>query len=115
MRACLSLILFFASLAFAARWSTQDFEIFDIARALEKSEGANATFYSFLNVSSRANVDAISKAYRKRSLQLHPDKNRGVKGAQKRFERLGLIAKMLRTPEVRERYDHFYRNGFPKW
>lgn len=115
MKGIVSWIVLFASLALAAQWSTQDYEIFDVARALEKAEGANVTFYSFLNVSSRANVDDISKAYKKRSLQLHPDKNRGVKDAQKRFERLGLIAKMLRTPEVRERYDHFYRNGFPKW
>ena len=115
MKGFLALWLCAVSLVLAAQWSTQDYEIFDVARALEKAEGANVTFYSFLNVSDKATVDGISKAYRKRSLQLHPDKNHGVKGAQKRFERLGLIAKMLRTPEVRERYDHFYRNGFPKW
>lgn len=108
-------LIFLLGIAAAAQWSTQDYELFDVSRALEKAEGANTTFYSFLNVSSRATTDEISKAYRKRSLQLHPDKNHGVKDAQARFERLGLIAKILRTPDVRERYDHFYRNGFPKW
>lgn len=115
MKHVLSVWLLCVSLVLAAQWSTQDYEIFDVASALEKAEGANVTFYSFLNVSSRANVDDISRAYKKRSLQLHPDKNQGVKDAQKRFERLGLIAKMLRTPDVRQRYDHFYKNGFPKW
>lgn len=115
MKAVSIWLLCLSSLAFAAQWSTQDYEIFDVARALEKAEGANVTFYSFLNTTIRATTDDISKAYRKRSLQLHPDKNHGVKDAQKRFERLGLIAKMLRTPDVRQRYDHFYRNGFPKW
>lgn len=115
MRLLAICIVFLTSFTLAAQWSTQDYEIFDVARALETTEGANATFYSFLNVSSKATTDQISKAYKKRSLQLHPDRNHGVKNAQKRFERLGLIVKMLRTPEVRERYDHFYRNGFPKW
>lgn len=84
-------------------------------RNLKLAEGVNTTFYSFLDVKAGATTDEISKAYRRRSLQLHPDKNPGVAGAQTRFERLGLIAKMLRTPEVRERYDHFYHNGFPTW
>ena len=111
------LLLSIATTCHAARWSTQDYEIFDVQRGLEQNEGHNATFYSFLNLTkqTRSTTDDISKAYRKRSLEIHPDKNVGVKGAQKRFERLGLIAKMLRTPEVRTRYDFFYVNGFPKW
>jgi hypothetical protein len=36
------------------------------------------------------------------------------KTATARFERLSLIANLLRGPE-RQRYDHFLRNGFPKW
>ncbi|KAF1824335.1 uncharacterized protein K489DRAFT_180316 [Dissoconium aciculare CBS 342.82] len=36
------------------------------------------------------------------------------KTASARFERLSLIANVLRGPE-RQRYDHFLRNGFPKW
>ena len=34
-----------------------------------------------------------------------PDKNPGVKGIQGRFERLGVIAQILRSPTDRERYD----------
>ena len=37
-----------------------------------------------------------------------------VKEASDRFARLGLIANILRGPS-RERYDHFVKNGFPKW
>ena len=36
------------------------------------------------------------------------------KEASGRFERLSLVANLLRGPE-RERYDHFMANGFPKW
>ncbi|EMC91100.1 hypothetical protein BAUCODRAFT_39230 [Baudoinia panamericana UAMH 10762] len=40
--------------------------------------------------------------------------NRFDKEASARFERLSLVTNILRGPE-RERYDHFLRNGFPKW
>lgn len=36
-----------------------------------------------------------------------PDKNRGVKDAEERYARLGVIAKILRTKEDRERYALF--------
>jgi curved DNA-binding protein CbpA len=36
------------------------------------------------------------------------------KEASARFERLSLVANVLRGPE-RDRYDHFLRNGFPAW
>lgn len=35
---------------------------------------------------------------------LSPDKNQGVKGAHDRFSRLGVVAKILRDREGRERY-----------
>jgi curved DNA-binding protein CbpA len=37
-----------------------------------------------------------------------------VKEAQDRFARLGVIAEILRGPG-RDRYDHFLKNGFPRW
>ncbi|KAM3074401.1 hypothetical protein ACMFMG_002792 [Clarireedia jacksonii] len=37
-----------------------------------------------------------------------------VKAASDRFARLGLVTNILRG-EGRERYDHFLKNGFPKW
>ena len=37
-----------------------------------------------------------------------------VKKASDRYARLGVIAEILKGPG-RERYDHFLRNGFPKW
>ncbi|KAF2156839.1 hypothetical protein K461DRAFT_249394 [Myriangium duriaei CBS 260.36] len=36
------------------------------------------------------------------------------KEASARYARLGVVTNILRGPE-RERYDHFLRNGFPKW
>jgi hypothetical protein len=43
-----------------------------------------------------------------------PDKHPQNPSAAKRFERLGLINKILRD-ERKDRYDHFLSTGFPKW
>ncbi|GAA5979352.1 hypothetical protein JCM10908_002892 [Rhodotorula pacifica] len=108
-----------AVLAFAATpvlaWTNEDHEIFDIVSALENAEGKGTTFYSFLNTTKSADDKAISKAYRKRSLELHPDKNPNDKKIQDRFARLGVIANILKDSEKRKRYDFFYDNGVPKW
>ncbi|KAG5648987.1 hypothetical protein DXG03_000336 [Asterophora parasitica] len=93
----------------------KDHEIFDLVSQVEASEGKGTTFYSWLDVSSTATTPEISKAYRKMSIQLHPDKNPNVKGIHERFARLGVIATILRNKESRKRYDFFYKNGVPKW
>ncbi|KZT62992.1 DnaJ-domain-containing protein, partial [Calocera cornea HHB12733] len=93
----------------------EDYEIFDIVSDLEAAEGKGTTFYSWLDVSPTASSADIGRAYRKKSLELHPDKNPGVKGIHDRFSRLGVISGILRNAESRERYDFFYKNGVPKW
>ncbi|KAL1761087.1 DnaJ domain-containing protein, partial [Schizophyllum commune] len=114
------LFTFFAFLAVLATvvlasFAQEDHEIFDIVSDLEQAEGRGTTFYSWLGVPSTATTPEIAKAYRKLSMKLHPDKNPGVKGAQERFARLGVISTILRNPESRKRYDFFYKNGVPKW
>ncbi|CAL1700734.1 unnamed protein product [Somion occarium] len=94
---------------------SEDYEIFDLVSAIETSEGKGTTFYSWLNVPPSATTAEIARAYRKKSMILHPDKNPGVKGAHERFARLGVISKILRDPESRKRYDFFYKNGVPRW
>lgn len=96
-------------------WDNEDHEIFDLVSELEAAEGKGTTFYSWLDVPSTASTADIAKAYRKKSMVLHPDKNAGVKGIQERFARLGVISAILRNKEKRERYDFFYKNGVPKW
>ena len=98
----------------ATHWDKDDHEIFELQSALERSEGKGANFYSVLDIKHTANAAEIKRAYRKKSLELHPDKNAGVQGAQQRFERLGLVYKILRDGR-KDRYDHFLKSGFPKW
>lgn len=115
----MKLFVFVAFLAvlvtIVSAWTKEDHEIFDLVTALEASEGKGTTFYSWLDVPSTATLVQINKAYRKKSMQLHPDKNPGVKGIHERFARLGVVATILKNTEGRKRYDFFYKNGVPKW
>ncbi|BGP22260.1 DnaJ family protein [Rhodotorula toruloides] len=106
----------FAALASPAlAWTAEDHEIFDLVSALEAAEGKGTNFYSYLNVTKSVEEKALNKAIRKRSLELHPDKNPNDKKVADRFARLGVIAEILRDAEKRKRYDHFYENGVPRW
>lgn len=70
-------ILSFLLLVFVgvvAAWSKEDHEIFSLKDDVATAEGANVTFYDFLEVTPNANQDAIVKAHRKKSRTLHPDK-----------------------------------------
>lgn len=96
-------------------WEKEDHEIFDLVSALHATEGDRATFYTFLGVPSTATEREIAKAFRQRSLELHPDKNKAVPHAAERAATLNVIAKILREPESRARYDYFHANGVPRW
>ncbi|KAI8973488.1 hypothetical protein BDF20DRAFT_837430 [Mycotypha africana] len=96
-------------------WTEADFEIFDLVDALEKAEGKDTNFYSYIGVSPSATQADISKAYRKLSLKWHPDKNKNDSKAKERFARLGVIVSILRDPRSRERYNFFLKNGVPRW
>ncbi|ODN74588.1 hypothetical protein L202_06947 [Cryptococcus amylolentus CBS 6039] len=115
MRFLAVLCLFAALTVGTLAWTKEDYEIFDLVSALETAEGKGVNFYSHLSISPSATTQQITKAYRKKSLELHPDKNPGVKDIEERFARLGLIAGILRGKESRERYNFFYKNGVPRW
>ncbi|KAI7851981.1 DnaJ domain-containing protein [Circinella umbellata] len=116
---CIMLSVLLALLTISApsvrAWEQADFEIFDLVDELEKSEGKDVNFYSWLNVSPSSTASDINKAYRKLSLRLHPDKNKKDAQAREKFARLGKIVAILRDSAKRERYDHFYKNGVPRW
>ncbi|EJT52418.1 endoplasmic reticulum protein [Trichosporon asahii var. asahii CBS 2479] len=97
------------------RWTKEDYEIFDLVHDLKAEEGDDVTFYSYLRIEKDATPAQLTKAYRKRSLELHPDKNPGVPGIQQKFARLGVITGILRDGERRDRYNFFLKNGVPKW
>lgn len=99
--------------AYSSAWSPEDREIFALKEAVEKDQGPGTTFYSWLGISKSSNEGEITKAYRKMSRKLHPDKNPGQQ-ATDRFARLGVVANVLRSAR-RERYDFYLKHGFPKY
>ncbi|KAJ7665534.1 DnaJ domain-containing protein, partial [Mycena rosella] len=116
MRAFVFLFAFLAVLVTSVlAWEKEDHEIFDLVSAIEASEGKGTTFYSWLDVPSTATTAEIAKAYRRKSMVLHPDKNPNDDKIHERFSRLGVVSTILRNKESRERYDFFYKNGVPTW
>ena len=75
--------------------------------------GEVTDYYRLLGVARNADADGIRRAYRKRSLQLHPDKimQRGSAGGRSEedlrrdFQRLKEAYDALRDPDKREVYD----------
>ncbi|CUM67982.1 uncharacterized protein PRCAT00005696001 [Priceomyces carsonii] len=106
----------------ASNWSPEDYEIFNLNDKIQQDLGKGTTFYSWLGLEDgpKSKLEEISKAYRKKSRQLHPDKqSKSSKAAKKKaeemFQRLSLVANILRDQSLKKRYDYFLTKGFPKW
>ncbi len=68
-------------------------------------------YYEVLEVSKTATPEEIKKAYRKKALQYHPDKNQGNKEAEEKFKEAAEAYEVLSNPEKRQRYDQFGHSG----
>jgi len=68
-------------------------------------------YYEILGVSRDANEDEIKKAYRKRALKYHPDRNPGDKEAEGRFKEAAEAYEVLRNSERRRIYDLYGHDG----
>ena len=70
----LTLLICACLLSIAVCWSPADHEIFRLHDEITATEGPETTFYDFLGVKASASQDDLSKAYRKKSRLIHPDK-----------------------------------------
>lgn len=61
--------------------------------------------YTLLGVERNASKDEIKKAYRKKALQTHPDRNPDDPNAQKRFADVTNAFDILKDPAKRQQYD----------
>ena len=68
-------------------------------------------YYEVLGVEKTATADEIKKAYRKKAIQYHPDKNPGDKEAEEKFKEAAEAYEVLSNPDKRSRYDQFGHAG----
>ena len=72
---------------------------------------AKRDYYEVLGVEKTASVEEIKKAYRKKAIQYHPDKNPGDKQAEENFKEAAEAYDVLSDPQKRQRYDQFGHAG----
>lgn len=68
-------------------------------------------YYEILEVSKNASAEEIKKAYKKKAIQFHPDKNQGNKDAEEKFKEAAEAYEVLSNDEKRRRYDQFGHAG----
>jgi len=68
-------------------------------------------YYEVLGVSRDASQDEIKKAYRKRAMKFHPDRNSDDPDAEEKFKEASEAYEVLRDEQTRRRYDQFGHQG----
>ena len=69
-------------------------------------------YYEILGVTKNASAPEIKKAYRKKAIQYHPDKNPGDKTAESNFKKAAEAYEVLSDPNKKSKYDQFGHSAF---
>ncbi|WP_299531399.1 molecular chaperone DnaJ [Ulvibacterium sp.] len=69
-------------------------------------------YYDILGVNKDATGAEIKKAYRKKALEYHPDKNPGDSKAEEMFKKSAEAYEVLSNPDKKARYDRFGHAAF---
>lgn len=72
---------------------------------------AKRDYYEILEVTKSASIEEIKKAYRKKAIQYHPDKNPDNKDAEEKFKEAAEAYEILSNEDKRRRYDQFGHAG----
>lgn len=72
---------------------------------------AKRDYYEVLGVQKGASDEEIKKAYRKKAIQYHPDKNPGDKEAEEKFKEAAEAYEVLSDTNKRARYDQYGHAG----
>tara|TARA_R110002049_G_scaffold168526_3_gene335062 strand:- start:286 stop:1410 length:1125 start_codon:yes stop_codon:yes gene_type:complete len=73
---------------------------------------AKRDYYKILDVSKGASAAEIKKAYRKKAIEFHPDKNPNNKEAEAKFKESAEAYEVLSDPDKKARYDQFGHQAF---
>ena len=69
-------------------------------------------YYKILGISKDASPSEIKKAYRKKAIQFHPDKNPNDKNAEVQFKKAAEAYEVLSNPEKKSKYDQYGHSAF---
>jgi len=69
-------------------------------------------YYEILGLSKGASAAEIKKAYRKKAIEYHPDKNQGDPKAEEMFKKAAAAYEVLSDPDKKARYDQFGHAAF---
>ncbi|MFY0481896.1 molecular chaperone DnaJ [Flavobacterium sp. PLA-1-15] len=69
-------------------------------------------FYEILGITKSADAAAIKKAYRKKAIEFHPDKNPGNKEAEENFKLAAEAYEVLSDPQKKAKYDQYGHQAF---
>ncbi|HLA55958.1 MAG TPA: DnaJ domain-containing protein, partial [Flavobacterium sp.] len=69
-------------------------------------------FYEILGISKNATPEEIKKAYRKKAIEFHPDKNPGNKEAEENFKTAAEAYEVLSDADKKAKYDQYGHQAF---
>ena len=72
---------------------------------------AKRDYYDILGVSKSSTAEEIKKAYRKKAIKYHPDKNPDNKEAEEKFKEAAEAYEVLSNDDKKQRYDQFGHAG----
>ncbi|KAE9416056.1 hypothetical protein Angca_002309, partial [Angiostrongylus cantonensis] len=89
-------------------WNSDELALYDLVEAV------NANFYELFGIGQDASTAEVKKAYRKLSLEWHPDRN-DAPNATAMFRQIVSIYEVLKSTELRAKYDNVLKYGLPDW